>query len=167
MPVIQRDPSLSSYLVYNAPLDEKTKKLREEFNIDEETGYPEQYKWRNMAKLGHTYKPEDPFIKFENDSGYDIGRLNFMLTTSTLLAYLCHHFKCIQESRPVWSRPIQLLVFIAMPAATIYYGHKWSSDRMAKRNGIIVDYLRKHPERFDDVQRYKFREVLHPYYPRR
>lgn len=167
MPLVYESKWLKPYLVYDAPVDEKTKKIREEFKVDEETGYPEKYKWRNLAKLGSSYKPEDPFIKFENKpyENYQSMATFFLIVTAT--SAVIHYFISSHLRRPVWAKPHHFLGMIGGTCAIAYWSQHKSIQRQAVRTAAVIEYARQHPERFGEIKRYKCREVLSPWFPRR
>lgn len=165
MPLVTTGPYTTSYLVYDAPVDEKTKKLRETFKIDE-SGYPEHYKWRNMAKLGPVYNPEDPILKFTPQSPeahYSTSVFMAFFTGMTTVGAvgLYNYF----NKTPLWAR-----VHYSLPAwAGFFYIVEWfnkkTDERQYIKNSIIIDYTNKHPDRFGPIKRSKFRETLFEYLP--
>lgn len=167
MPLLRSDPSLTPYLIYDAPIDEKTKKIREQFKVDENTGYPEHYNWRNMAKLGPVYRPEDPFLKFEYPEGAEYGTDATIFASTGLLALLAYKIRSYTLRRPIWSKPHYFLGMWGLSFGLGYWGHQKTLERQGMKNAMIVDYVRKHPERFKDIERYKIRQLLFYYTPRR
>lgn len=174
MPSYLIDRSIGSYhtrtpiLVYDAPIDEKTKKVREKFKVDEVTGYPEQYNWRAMARLGNKYTYEDPFLKFnpynpEEDysTKVTIGILSFVSCS------IIHVGLALYQRRRWWSRPHYLAASTAGLAGGLLWYHEESLKRQGLKNAMILDYVRQHPERFGEIHRPKLREVLFYYVPNR
>lgn len=166
MPIVEIAPEVTPYLVYDAPVDEKTKKIREMFKVDEKTGYPEHYNWRSVARLGNRYLPQDPFLKFD---GHDSKSLISQKVTMGLLfggaAAFTHYAFSLYLARPWWTR-----LYIPVFGATVMTGlglwiQEKTYERQGIRNAITVDYLQKHPERFGEIHRPKVREVLFEHVP--
>lgn len=167
MPLIYEQTWLQPYLVYEAPVDEKTKKIREEFKIDEETGYPEKYKWRNLAKLGKSYKPEDPFLKFVSKPEENYQKVVDMCLFATFTGGLIHYVTSYIMRRPIWAKPHHFLFITGGSLWAAFWFRQKSIERQAEKTAAIIDYARQHPERFGEIQRYKYREVLETWFPRR
>lgn len=167
MPLIYESRFVTPYLVYDAPVDEKTQKVREQFKVDPETGYPEQYNWRNQAKLGPSYKPEDPFIKFQNKPGETYQDTAEIVIGVTAVSALCHRVISYMFRRPWWSKPHHFLLLAGGGSYASYWAQQKSIERQAMRAAAVVDYARQHPERFGEIKRYKAREVLSYWIPRR
>lgn len=167
MPLIQREPGITDpYLVYDAPVDEKTMKVREMFKIDEKTGYPEQYNWRALARLGPVYQPADPYKKFDDynpaesiSTHVTAGLVGAVLAGCGQLYY--NH----RARRPWWAKSWMPILFIAAFVKTEMYLHQKTLERQSMRNAIAIDYVEKHPDRFPPIRRPKLREVLYGYYP--
>lgn len=166
MPLIQREPYLAPYLVYDAPVDEKTKKLREKFKIDEESGYPECYKWRALSRLGPVYNPADPFKKFdEYDPKRSISTHVGMFIVGAAVSGSVMAFFNLYRRRPWWAKS-----WVPVLAAFGFLGfqmvlHKQALKRQALKAAITVDYVTKHPDRFPPIKRPKLREVLYMWSP--
>lgn len=168
MPLVELGgPDFTPILVYDAPVDEKTLKIREQFKVDEETGYPEHYKWRNMAKLGLTFRPEDPFLKFEYPPEANHIRSASIIIVSALFTGIWHVYSQVNQRRVWWSKPHVFLGYFGVVSGLSLYGQDYFCKYQATKNGMIVDYVRQHPERFNDIRRYKAREVLGHWNPRR
>lgn len=166
MPIISKSPYCTSHLVYDAPVDEKTKKLREEFKVDEKTGYPEHYNWRPMARLGRSYKPEDPFVKFDPyNPNEDISTKIAVATVSILTAAGIHCLTNYLSVRKWYSRPYIFLGSSVALTGSVFWTLEVTQRRQGIRNSIVRDYTKKHPERFGETYRPKLREVLLQYYP--
>lgn len=167
MPLIQREPGITApFLVYDAPVDEKTKKVREMFKIDEKTGYPEQYNWRALARLGPVYQPADPFKKFDD---YDPKESISTHVTAGLVASFFAGFGQVyfnlRARRPWWSRSYMPVIFVAAFVKIEMFLYQKTVERQSMRNAITIDYVEKHPDRFPPIRRPKLREVLYSYYP--
>lgn len=168
MVLVDTGPGHSTYIIYDAPVNEKTKKIREIFDMDEETGYPRVYNWCNLAKLGKSFKPEDPFVKFApRDPKKDYATKVFVGGCLVALPFMCHAINCFYERRNLLNKIYRPFVAAAALPFMGKYLLDLTYDRQAKRNGILVDYIRKHPERFGETYRPKFREVLYAFTPRR
>lgn len=148
-------------------MNEKTKEIRKRFKIDDVTGYPEEYRWRNLAKLGQSYKYEDPFIKFASrQPERDKAQHHFLGSLFALSPWMAKGLHCLLTRRHFLSRIyIPIIATPIMPAFYLYF-HEKSVQRQAMKNGILIDYVRKHPERFGEIYRPKFREVLFEHNPR-
>lgn len=165
MPLIHETPDVSSYLVYNAPVNEKTKEIRKMFDVDEETGYPRHYNWRPMARLGPNYKPEDPLLKLGE---YDPKEY---YSTKITMAGLCaissiggHYIISRYMARPFWTRSYQILLYFGAMVGGLFWALDKTLERQGTKNSITIDYVRKHPERFGEIHRPKVREVLLPFW---
>lgn len=160
-------PYTTPILVYDAPVDEKTKKIREMFDVDEKTGYPRHYNWRPMARLGSEYRPQDPFRLFNkyNPDEY-IATKVFIVGASILLGGIAQFVtNAIFFRRPFWVKPYPLIGISASLAAVTIYGLEATQDRQHKKNQMYVDYMENHPERFGPIHRPKIREILGEYIP--
>lgn len=166
MPLVQRAPFFSSYLVYDAPLDEKTKEIRKNFDVDEETGYPKHYEWRNLARLGPSYSPADPYLKFDP---YDPKTSISTHVTAALIALgstaSAMIFINLKNRRPWWAQSWVPLLGSAVFVALELWIHQKNLGRQSLKNAIIIDYVRQHPERFPPIKRPKMRETLSTYIP--
>lgn len=166
MTIVQTSAYTPSYIIYNAPVNEKTKKLREMFKVDDVTGYPEWYHWRAMSRLGQTYNPEDPFYKFNpyDPNEFVSQKVFFVFAAGTLTAGV-HYLWNSYNRRPWWSKPY----FFPISFAFLTYASMWVQEKTLERQGIknaiAIDYLKKHPERFGPIYRPKYREILFPYIP--
>lgn len=166
MPLIDTGPHSLPYLLYNAPVDEKTMALREKFKVDPKTGYPECYNWRLLSRLGYDYSPEDPFYKF---GAYDPNRS--MTTRIGGSAFFVAGIMTIHAVRVYYKGHHWLTRAWQVPLASIptVYFFLWLHDKTLTRAGrkeaVIVDYVSKHPERFGPIQRAKYRELLWTYTP--
>lgn len=161
MPLVSRGQWFTPYFVYHAPVNEKTKELREKFDMDEETGYPRAYNWRNLARLGQEYKPEDPYLKFDNYDeqayiGYKVYHYGIVFVGSAasqlLSAWVFGH--------KWYARPY---MFFGMGAIGCWMAWFWREKTMLRQNqlnGIDVEYVTQHPERFGLIYRPKLREIL-------
>lgn len=168
MPSEFRQPhrDFTGYLIHEAPVDEKTKKIREQFGVDEETGYQKSYHWRRLAQLPREYRPEVAFEKlsYHNEDEY-ISTKVFIGLTMTAFACVGHAWVQMRTAKPLWGRLYRVpLVAIPSTYATIFFLNK-TMERNAMRHAIVVDYLKKHPERFETVYRPKVREVMFFYQP--
>lgn len=166
MPLIDTGPHTCPYIRYNAPVNEATKKIRERFKVDEETGYPEHYNWRSMAKIGPRYRPEDIF-KY-------IGHHEPERELSTWVAYVAFSFGGSAFGHMVVNAyfgrpPIAKCHWVLINTVTLSFLSIWGRARIQKRQGlknkIYQDYMKKHPERFGEIYRPKLREVLFAYDP--
>lgn len=166
MPLIDNGPYITSHLTYDAPINEKTKKIREMFKVDEESGYPEHYLWRGMARLGPYYKPEDTFLKFDPVHPDELVSQKVTLVALTALVVGSIHY-CIAtyKRRSFLSRLWVPIVGTAGISALQLWLQKKTLERQSSKNAILIDYVRKHPERFGMVHRPKFRECLSIYVP--
>lgn len=165
MPVIEIARSVRPYVVYDAPINEKTVEIRRKFKVDE-SGYPEEYKWRGLAKLGDEYQPEDPFLKFAPCEEKEL--LSWKVTVIGLSAVMAFAYQAGLAkflSRPLWSRPWNFLGAFTVLSVTSLYVQKVALRRQAYKDAIYIDYLRLHPERFGPIKRYKFRETLFGHLP--
>lgn len=168
MPIVEIHHAAEPLLAYNAPVNEKTKQVREMFKVDEETGYPEHYKWRGMAKLGPKFSYEDPYWKFQkHNPDEDLSTKIVILSMINGLCIGVHLFIQYSFGKGLLSqihRPI-------LTGALCTYGYlkyyERSLERASIKQHIYMDYVRKHPERFGDIQRYKFREIMQVYVPNR
>lgn len=169
MPLIDTGPYTAPYLVYDAPANEATKKIRETFKVDEETGYPEYYSWRNMAKIGPRYRPEDLYKYIgHHEPERDISTKVTLISICTIIAGLGHYmYNSWYVRRPLIAK------FYWMPINTAIFSYcalkfyDMSLRRQYLKNNIYIDYMRKHPERFGEVYRPKLRECLDLYAPTR
>lgn len=166
MPIIEI-PNMTPLLVYDAPLDEKTKKLREQFKIDEETGYPEHYKWRNLAKLGKSYRIQDPFLKFEYPKEQDYHRSAALAVGAIGGCYMVIKLTSAMSRTPMWAKPHWIIGGLAFTLGLSLWIQEKSRERQALKNRSYIEYCEQHPERFTDIKRYKHREALTIYLPRR
>lgn len=165
MPLIQRENFVTPYLVYDAPVDEKTKKIREMFKIDE-SGYPEHYKWRDISRLGPVYNPADPFRKFdEYDPKTSISTHVAMFIIGATISGAITSCVNVVSGKPWWARGwVPVLGAIGFTGVEMFI-HKQALRRQALRNAITVDYVTKHPDRFPPIKRPKMREILYVYSP--
>lgn len=166
MTIIDSGPYRYHHLVYNAPINEKTKKIRELFKVDEESGYPEHYKWRSMARLGSKYNPEDPYLKFDpykKEEYYSTKVVTVALTGFTTL--LLHMFFSYNARRPIWSKSYSWLASWAALGYACHWYQEASLTKQAIKNAITMDYAKKHSERFGEIKRYKIRECLYHFHP--
>lgn len=166
MPIAQDEPITLPYLIYDAPVNEKTLQIRKQFDVDEESGYPRFYHWRPVTRLGSVYKPEDPFYKLSQyDPEIYYSQKALFVCVASLGAFATHFMLSAVCKRPYWS---QLHVLFGQIAGFSYLGF-WLQDKTIKRaamkNAVIVDYMRKHPERFGEIKRHKLREILRIYTP--
>lgn len=154
------------YLVYDAPVDKKTLEIRKMFDVDEKTGYPRHYSWRPMAQLGKEYTYDEPFAKlgkFNKEEQYSTQVT--MAATGLACAGGIHWFWNYWNGRPAWVRLHNVGVITAAIWGFMFLSQDFTHRRQAVRNNIVVDYVRKHPERFGTIQRPKIREVLTRYDP--
>lgn len=161
MPFIQKFEGHTGFLAYDAPVDEKTKKLRERFNVDEESGYQEHYKWRGLARLGKSYKHEEPFLKltpYEPESEY--GQRVFGHVMATLVTGAALAGARMYQRQTIWMRPQFLVGFMLLANGLVHWGWKHSMTKQAQKTAILIDYCQQHPDRFSEHKRYKMREVL-------
>lgn len=166
MPLVQQNPLEFPILVHDAPVNEKTKEVREMFKVDEKTGYPEQYNWRGLARLGPKYNYEDPFLKFDRQTEEQL--ISSRVTTIGLLtgfSFAAHWFNQTRLSKKFWSQIYLPVAGSAIFAGLYLYYQKKTLERSYVKNHILMDYARKHPERFGPVERPKVREVLFVYQP--
>jgi len=166
MVIVKESPYLAPYLIHDAPVNEKTKQVRERFKVDEATGYPEFYSWRALARLGPDYKPEDPFLKFDpyNPDEYISTKLTYVtICFVSGVGGMMYINRFI--GRPLFFRFGRALVLSTLGSGMLLWGLQKSMEQQAVKNRIIVDYLRQHPERFGTIHRPKFRELLHIYRP--
>lgn len=167
MVLVQESPYQTEYIIYDAPVNEKTKEIRKKFNIDEETGYPDCYKWRNLARLGRTYKYDDPFVKFDSHSDEkDYSQNVLYASIFGAIPWVYQGARTLLSRRSFFYRIYLPILATPVVPALYFFMHKKSLERQAMRNGILVDYVRKHPERFGEVYRPKFREILFEHSPR-
>lgn len=149
-------------LVYEAPVDEKTKELRKAFDVDEKTGYPRHYEWRRMAKLGNSYRPEDLFETlsgYNKESGYTTKMV--LGASSIILAVVFQGIARLALNRPFWSRPQYPIAGAIASYFALDWMHEKTLERAARKNAIYLDYVKKHPDRFEATYRPKLREVLY------
>lgn len=161
MPLVSRGQWWAPYFVYHAPVNEKTKELREKFDMDEETGYPRAYNWRNLARLGPEYKPEDPYLKFDDYDeksymGYKVYHYSIILAASVSVQL----FSAWLYGHKWYSRPY---IFAGMGTLGFLLSRFWREKTLLRQNqlnGIDVEYVTTHPERFGLIYRPKLREIL-------
>lgn len=152
--------------MHEAPLDEKTKEVRKRFNVDEETGYPKEYNWRPLAKLGPTYRPEKIYEVVKPYTREEMYSTNATLIGG--MAFVCgslHYLVQRYYGRKLWSKPWKTLAYFASSTTALYYLIDYKYRRQQLKNEVYADYMKKHPERFDTVYRPKVREVLFQYTP--
>lgn len=164
MPLIQIDDTICPYLVYEAPVDEKTKEIRKMFKVDENTGYPEHYNWRPMARLGTEYELWEPFEK--------LGEFNpeEQISTKVTMAGLVIAASCgmhwmlnFKQGKPWYARIHRIFISSALFYAALGWTAEKTLQRQAQKNHILIDYVKKHPERFEKIRRPKYRESLFEY----
>lgn len=162
MPLVSRGPYYNPYLVYDAPVNEKTKELRKKFDMDDETGYPRAYNWRPLARLGQEYNPEDIFFKLDDfDEKAYYGYKAYFTVGAILGAAVVHGMTSYYYTFKWYSRPyIFLGVAASFVACTTWYQNV-SLRRQNMVNTIDVEYLQSHPERFGKIYRPKMREILY------
>lgn len=168
MPIVDTGPYTAPFLLHNAPINESTKKVREMFKVDEETGYPEHYKWRKMAKLPPRYRPEEVFEylgKYEPER--EISTTIFTVFMSGMLTAIAHSINAMFMRRSVLAKMHWIPINTALLSGVILWGKGKAHTRQGLKNKIIIDYCKKHPERFGEVYRPKLREVLTWYVPTR
>lgn len=161
MPIIETGPYTSSYLMYDAPVNEKTKEVRDMFKMDEKTGYPEKYNWRGMAKLGSSYKPSAPFLNFKSYSEEEYYSTKvFIIASMGAASAAGHWYFNYRARRPFYAKPH---VFLTMLGVSSFVG-LFSLEKTLEREGIkqkmFINYTEQHPERFGEIKRPKFRECL-------
>lgn len=165
MHYIIQEKNKAPILVYDAPVDEKTKKVREMFDVDEKTGYPKHYNWRGMARLGPDYRPEDPFLKFDKwdeKNGYS-GTISLLGILGAGYAGIFYYINT--QRRPWWSKPQYFIAAFGVSAPALLWIRDKTFERQGRKDAIYVDYMRKHPERFETIHRPKLREILFEYVP--
>jgi hypothetical protein len=161
-----KEKNRTSTLVYEAPVDEKTKEIRKMFDVDEETGYPRAYNWRPLARLGPNYRPEKVYEVIEPYKPEQKLTTNVALVASTaFIVGSVHYFYQKYHARPLWSKPLRSLAIFGVFSTALVYGFEYKLQRDQLKNQIYADYMKKHPERFETVHRPKFREVLFQYTP--
>lgn len=162
-------PDMSPILYYDAPVDEKTMEVRKQFKVDPETGYPEHYSWRGLAKLGKTYTARDLYTKIDQfdpvkDTIY--GKVHAAVISCIVGGIFHQGVNFITRVSP-WQK---LFVF-PLTAGSMYLGFlKWqnySHEKSGLRNKAIIEYWEQHPDRFKPIQRHKLRETLYPWFPQR
>ena len=165
MPLIEQ-PYVTPILVYDAPVNEKTKQIREKFDVDDKTGYPRHYNWRSMARLGPVYEPQDPFRKFDpyNPDEAISTKVGIVFLSAASAGFI-HYVWSNIRSRPYWSNIHIFLGITAGTAGFILWMHNKTLERQNLKNHIYMDYIEKHPERFGPIHRPKLREALGEYIP--
>lgn len=168
MPLVDTGPYTFPYLRHEAPINESTRKIREMFKVDEETGYPEHYKWRNMAKIGPRYQPQDLFKYIgHHEPERDVSTQVFCIGSSIVGSILGHCLVAFMMKRSA----LQKIYWIPVNATAVSYLFLWLHDVALKRqnmkNQVYIDYMQKHPERFGEIYRPKIRECMWLYVPTR
>lgn len=161
MPLVSRGPHYQPYFVYHAPVNEKTKELRKKFDMDEETGYPRAYNWRNLARLGQEYRFEDPYLKFNDYDeksimGYKVYHYGVAFGVSAAGHLLISYIRGYKW----YARPHVFAGFFGSGCLIAWFLREKTLQRQAMKNGIDVEYAQAHPERFGLIYRPKLREVL-------
>lgn len=161
MPIISRGQYIQPYLLYYAPVNEKTKQLREKFEVDEETGYPKAYNWRALARLGQEYDPWDPYLKFDDfdEKAYYAYNLH-RYTIAALSSGAIHGALAWWMGYKWYSRPY---IFLGLTSLTVFLSQFYQEKTLQRQNmvnAVDVDYLQSHPERFGKIYRPKMRELL-------
>lgn len=161
MPVLRESKYLTPYVVYDAPVNEKTEEIRRIFDVDPETGYPRHYNWRSLAKLGKEYRPEDAFEKllpYREEAMYSTYIANGAI--AVVLSALVQAFYNTKKARPYYSRPWVFLGMLTWTGAVAAYNCIRTPNRQGMENAMYIDYVKSHPDRFETKKRYKLREVL-------
>lgn len=167
MPLLRVSENYLPYLAYDAPVNEQTKKIREMFKVDE-SGYPEHYKWRPMARLGPEYSYTDPFEKLgEYNPDHYISTKVTMIAMVTGASAAFHWFFNIYVGKKFHAKLHRFVGSTAFALFSLNYMSGKTMERQAQKNHIVVDYVNKHPERFEKIKRYKFREILYEFIPSR
>lgn len=161
MPIIEQGSFITPLLQYDAPVNEKTQAIRDRFKIDE-SGYPEHYKWRGLARLGQSYTYEDAFTKLTpyDPNSNRLAKFN-IICLAVGSAALAQYAITAVYTRPFYSKP-HYPIGIALTIG--YLGkklHEAALRKQAQKNAIAIDYVKKHPERFEEPRyRPKYREIL-------
>jgi len=161
MPILREHHYFEPYLAYDAPVNAKTEEVRRMFDMDPETGYPREYNWRCLAKLGKEYRPEDAFEKllpYREESMYSTYLTVGVL--SVLIPLGIQMFGNALAKRPWYSRPWLSLAGFAVTGSINAYIFYWTPHKQGIENAIYIDYVKSHPERFETKKRLKHREVL-------
>lgn len=166
MPAHEETTYFHPYYTYEAPVNEATLKLREKLKIDPETGYPEKYNWRGLAKLGYQYEPEKPFLVFKPYTEEQLhGTKATLLLVSSAFGVLSQAVTNYYKARKFFAHPYIFLLSTAAAYGVGIFTISKSNKRQTYKNALFVDYMKKHPERFGTIRRYKYREVVFPHSP--
>lgn len=168
MTIVQNDPYLTPYVVYDAPVNEKTRKIREMFDVDEKTGYPRHYSWRPMAQLGPEYSYMDPFTKLGryNPDEYICQKVT-MYSLGIGANVAVHWWINYLSGKKFHARLWRLFIATGSLLGAMSWTMEKTLQRQAQKNHLMMDYISKHPERFENIKRPKMREVLFYYKPAR
>ncbi|KAI9555966.1 hypothetical protein GHT06_018523 [Daphnia sinensis] len=71
------------------------------------------------------------------------------------------------QRRPIMSGIQRHIAFTAIGVPVGLYADRMMETRNAKRDAILVHYMRNHPEDFPETERVKYKDVLEKWLPRR
>lgn len=134
MPLIENE-GLTPYLVYDAPINEKTRQIRKMFKVDENTGYPENYNWRPMARLGSEYAYTDPFEKLGEykPEEYYCQKLTMVVGVVASCAGL-HWFQNYRQSKQFYAGLHRFVGTSAAMLAILFWAGEKTMQRQSQKN---------------------------------
>lgn len=162
MPIEYVHRAREPMVVYDAPVNEATQKIREKFDVDPETGYPRKYNWRPLAQLGPEYRPEDVYDKllpYRPESMYS----TYVAYASISIAFaLGFNYYVTGKLRTKWYvKPYGFFFMLAGTGIPLYFLAKLSPKYQGREYAMYKDYVKTYPDRFDTIKRRKLREILY------
>ena len=161
MPVVRDNKFLTSYVIYDAPINEQTKEIRRKFDVDEKTGYQRRYNWRSLADLGPEYRPDDALKKllpYREEAMYATYVFSAVCALGVSFGVQCIHNA--YRGRELMSKPWVFLASLACSGGLAAFTCFYTPVRQGMINAMHIDYIQKHPDRFETKKRLKLREVL-------